>query len=147
MLYLLYRYDEGDTKVFGAYEGLDNLNIDKIRNEFQANFDYRKLGKINYPKYAGPMVPYKKPEGVSYSSGSIGSPLVEGTLIPDYDCKEYADWRKECEKEFDAFNRHYKDNFKKMQENYPGKDTDEIFLSFLEQEYGLKEVKSQRYTI
>lgn len=131
MLYVL--FDKDDMENFDVFEGVSGLNIDKIVNDFYANFDYRTLGeaRLKYPKYYGPM---KKLIYGPCSSGCI----PEGSLVMDDNSKEYKLWLTEVVEIDKLWNEKRRSEIKKFQDKYGGKDLKETLIFYLNKEYGLE---------
>lgn len=132
MLYILMEpSDEGYSGVTGVYEGPDGLDIDGLAEAFFSQFDWRGLGKHNYPEYAGPKQP------LHYGPCSSGS-LPEGTMVMDISSPEYVQWDAERKKMNQEWARRRESRIREVAQMYPGKDLQEMFLSYLSIAVGLR---------
>lgn len=136
MLYVLYTSDYDGEEVHGVWEGPHGLDIPKLLDAFEAEFDHRKLGKPKSPKYTGPTVLYNPGP---FCSGSI----APGTLIWDQNSEEYRQWDKEDKKVSKEWQARRDEKIKEWKNKYPGKDVFEMGLSYLEAELGLKKVEAK----
>lgn len=135
MQYVLYSQDYDNFNELGTYEGPDGLDVCKLKDKFMSNFDYRGLGKPDYPKYNGPTIP------LHYGPCSSGS-LPEGTPMCVMTSPEFIKWdfvKKQSEKDW---SKKRDDKVKEFKIKYKGKTEFDMFLSYLKVEFGFKEVKS-----
>ena len=145
-LYNLYEQDYDSIEFHGVYEGPTGLDIGKLHKEFT---DRLRPVKARYPKYNGQRVKYvplRPAHGVCCSGAYDENWAIDGT-IEDVTSQEYKDWLQKTQMVTRRVQEENEAATKTMKMLYPGKDETEMFLSYLKQEKGFKEVKSESFNI
>lgn len=136
MLYVLYTQDYDGGEVHGVWEGPQGLDIPKLLDAFESEFDHRKLGKPKSSEYTGPTVPYNLGANCS---GSI----APGTLMCDQTSEEYRQWDKENKKASKEWQVRRDEKIKEWKNKYPGKNVFEMGLAYLDTKFGLKKTEAR----
>jgi len=134
MFYVIGKRDYEEYSFVGLLEGpnlTSPLDIDKLADDFLSEFNQPKLGGINYPEYKGPKTKTNNEPGFLYSGISLADSFSE----------EYKEWISECNEIRDQWIKRREDKIEEWKEKYPGNDIQEMFLSYLEIEHGLKKVE------
>ncbi len=142
MLYVLtYDYDGEGYSSHVVCEGPSHVNLDRLKRDFLKTLD---PGRVEYPKYSGPMTAYDPPEN-SCGSGTITR--ARGDLIPDTSCAEYKQWERDCTNQRKALDKKRKELEEKVRQSYPGKTEDEMFISYLKKNHDFKEVNATEHVL
>lgn len=145
MLYVLYSQEYEDVNFHGVFEAPDGINISDIQSKFRSTFGSTYIGSYKAPEYKGPMTKYKKTKGTNSCGSELIPEMEDGDLIPDIDIHsvEYEEWEKACAKYRKDYHKKIEDRFKEIQALYPGKTEEEMFISYLKQEFNFKEVENR----
>ena len=133
MIYVLHRQEYDDVCFYGVFEGPDGLDIDSLRKGFWAMFELNS----SIPKYTGPMINIVHPPGLPFSGCGLDGPQI------DRDSQEGKDYLAMVEEFHKTYAKNSQSLFRKIQDSYPGNDKWEMFISYLEKEYGMKMIDAK----
>lgn len=138
MIYILFDDNEDSPSIREVYQG-PTLDIKALRTKFYDKHYHSILGTPQVLVYQGSM----KPVDLSTPTFSAGSGYIFPLNSPDTESPEYKEWDKRRKQFWQEWEQKEKQVKESIALRYPGKDLEEMFVSYLKMECGLKDCPYQ----
>ena len=141
MLYVFCEQDYDSVDYKATFRG-PKVDIHKLRDEWNSNFDERTLGSRNYPEYPQKSSKSKEKEVCIFNTGELfcSSGSISVGSLPNIKSPKYKKWLKAHEKITRDYNKKRDEKIVKFRRKYSGQTIDEMFISYLKKEYKFKEI-------